>query len=888
MAWVHRFFRRPPRAGADEQLDEEIRFYLAQETQLRIDRGESPEQARAAARRDFGNVTLVKETTRRMRGSTMVEDVARDLRHSVRLLSRSPAFTVIAVLSLALGIGATTTIFALSDAVMFRSLPVRDPGRLVQVRTVDQRGANTIYSYPHYLDVAERTRVFSATACAGSWAIPEPIVLKFPDGSSRDVRARLTAVSGNYFSVLGVEPTIGRAFTAPGVDEERPSDAPPVAILSFRFWRQAFDASPSVLQSTLQHNGAEYQIVGVAPRGFTGISSNDDPDVWVPTHMMPTVVSQPASRSSASLYVFGRLKPGVSTADASTDLARVYEELRRIHGGDASQRGDVIPMAKGVQTLRERFEMPLLVLLGFVGLLLLVACVNIASLLLARASARRHEIAVRLSLGASRWRLVRQFFTESLLLAALGGAAGLLVSGWSTELVIELATTSTRRLPIHFAVDYRILLFTIAVSTLTALMFGLLPAFQGTRSASLLSSSSTARTPSRLPAGRVLIVGQMALSLFLLIAAGLFVRSLSNLRGVDTGFVRENVLVLMLDARAAFGNARDQYLSFYQRLAERVEALPGVQSASLSSASFFGNSSSRGNIAYEGHAGEAPRNEWPLKVRITPRFPETFGLTLLAGRTFTDRDDPKVPVAIVSESIATRYFPGDRAIGKHLCFSSSFALSCAIEIVGIVRDVRYSNLREASPYVVYLPVQQDLPNRADLQVRTLMDPAPIVADVQKAVRDIEPRVRIVHSVSLERLVEDSIIPDRLLALFATFFAVLALVLSTAGLYGVTSYGVHRRTRELGVRMALGASGRSVQWMVLREVLVLGVIGAAVGVAASLASARVVRGLLFGVVPTDPLIVAGATMVLILVATVAGFVPARRACRVDPMRALRCE
>jgi predicted permease len=883
MAWWQRFVRRPPRVEADRQLDDEIQFYLEQETQLRIDRGESPDRARAAVRRDFGNVTLVKEATRRMWGPTILEDAARDLRHSVRLLSRSPAFTAIAVLSLALGIGGTTAIFSLSDAVMFRPLPVREPHRLVQVRAVHPRGVNTIHSYPLYLAIDERNRVFSATACAGSFALPEPIVLTSPNGSTRDARARLTAVSGNYFSVLGVEPMIGRAFTA----NEGRAAAPPVAILSFRFWRQAFDANPTVLQTTLQHNGAVYQIVGVAPPRFTGISSNDDPDVWVPMHMMPTVVSEPVGRNSSSLYVFGRLKPGISSAEASSDLARVYEELQRIHGSYADQRGDVIPMEKGVQTLRQRFERPLLVLLGIAALLLLVACVNIAALLLARASSRKHEIAIRLAVGASRLRLVRQFFTESLLLALLGGAAGLLVSAWAADSLVGLATTSTRRLPIYFAVDRRILVFTAAVSALTAVLFGLLPAYQGTRRTSLISLAAT-RAPSRLPAGRLLIVGQMALSLFLLIAAGLLVRSLANLRAVDTGFVRDHVLVLMLDARAAFGKAREQYVNLHQQLPQRIEGVPGVQSASLSSASFFGGSSSRGNIAYEGQTGEAPQNEWPFKVRITPRFPETVGLTLLAGRTFSDRDDPTVPVALVSESIARRYFAGDHAIGKHFCFSSSFAVDCAIEIVGIVRDVRYGNLREASPYVVYLSAQQDPPSRADLQVRTRTDPAAMAAQIQKAVRDFDPRLRVVHSVSLERLVEDSIIPDRLLALLATFIAVLALVLSTAGLYGVTAYDVHRRSRELGVRLALGASRRGVQWMVLREVLILGLIGATVGVAASLASVRVVRGLLFEVMPADPATIAGASVVLIVIAAMAGLVPARRACRLDPIRALRCE
>jgi predicted permease len=877
MSWFSRLFRR---AEADVDLDEEIRFYLERETQLRIDRGEAPAQAREGARRDFGNVLLVKEATRQMWGGTMIADLARDLRHAIRLLLRSPTFTVVTVLSLALGIGANAAIFSLADAVIFRDLPVSDPSRLFQVRSVGPRQTQSIYSYSLYQEVRDRNRVFSATVCAGSWAIVEPIILERPNDERREIRARLTAVSGNYFDALGVTPVTGRGFTS---NEDRVPGASPVAVVSYRFWRQHLDGDPRVVDSRLRHNGISYQILGVTPASFTGISSNDDPDVWVPMMMANAVLATDATGTpnTSSLYVFGRLQPGVSAAQASADMERISGDLKH------ASRGEVVPMSRGVQSLRPRFEKPLLILLGVVGLLLLIACANLAALLTARAAARHHEIAVRLSLGATGPRLLRQFLTESLLLGALGGAAGLAVASWGTSLLIGIVTSSTRRLPLHFTVDWRMVAFTAVVSIATAILFGLMPAWQAARTGIGPVSSGT-RVHARPRAGRILLVGQMAISLFLLIAASLFIRSLANLRQLDSGFTRENVLVLSLDPRVAYRNHLEKYFTMYRGLRAQVEALPGVRSVSLGT-TFFGGSVSRGNVTYEGHGGQVPREEEPIKVRVGPGFVETLGLSLVAGRAFSDRDDRKAPPAgVVSESIARRYFPSQNPVGKRLSFDSTFQEKNAIEIVGVVRDVRYNDLRQPSPYTIYLPLQQGPSPRVDLQVRTAVDPTAVTAQVQEAVRRFDPGVRVVHTVTLERLVDDSIAQDRLLALLAGFFGVLALVLSSVGLYGITSYGVHRRTNEIGVRMALGASMQSVCRMVLREVLVLVISGAAVGIAAALMAAGIVRGLLFGLTPTDPISIAMATATLVAIALLAGYLPARRASRLEPVRALRCE
>lgn len=818
----------------------------------------------------------------------LASDFVRDLRYSLRLLRRSPLFTAVAVLSLALGVGANAAIFSLADAVIFRKLPVREPDRLFQVRRVQDRDTSLVLSYPLYRDVRELNRVFTSTAAAGAFASAEPISVAMPGGSPREMRARLTVVTGDYFMTLGVEPHAGRLLTP---DDDRLRGGHPVAVVSYRFWRRTFSGDRgAAMQNVLTHNGVAYDIVGVAPAGFTGISSNDDPEVWLPMMMAGAVLQNRdvlEARGSSFLYVFGRLGPGLDGPAASADLARVFADVQRIHPDAERSKGDGVSMARGVQSLRERFETPLVALLGIVFLLLLIACVNLAALFLARAAARGHETAIRLSLGASRFRLFRQFLAESLLIATFGGAAGLVVAAFGASLLIALVTTSTRRLPLAFALDSRILLFTFGVATFAALVFGIVPALKSNRTP--LVQQGVTRTPSRLPGGRILTTAQLAVSLFLLIAAGLFARSLGNLRDLDVGFSRENVLILTIDPRAAYGNNPEKYTELYRQLPEQLTQLPGVHSASFADASFFGGNVSRGNVAYEGYVRVVPQSEYPFKVRITPGFPETVGLSLVTGRTFSSADDGRAArVALVSESLAVRYYDGAKAIGKRFCFSDTFHPACAIQIVGIVKDVRYNNVRQPSPFTLYLPIEQDPRVRGDLQVRTRIDPTAMSAQVQGAVRRFNPALRVVHTTTLRALVEDSIVQDRLLSTLSSAFALLAVVLTTVGLYGITSYDIHRRTHEIGVRMALGGSLIAVRWMVLREVVLLAAVGAAIGIPATLAASRLLRSLLFVVSPTDVVTIAGATALLTVTAALAGYLPARRATRLDPVAALRAD
>jgi predicted permease len=881
--------RRDP-AGLDRQLREELEFHVDRCAEDLVRDGLSPDAARQRARAALGSMPATGEDVRAALGLRLGDEIRGDLRYALRMLRRSPGFTIVAVLSLGLGIGANTAIFSLADAVIFRKLPVREPDRLLQVRGVRERSVQLVFSYPMYRDIRDRNQVFTSTAAAGSFATADPIALDTPGRGRRELYARVTLVSGNYFPTLGIDSIVGRTLTP---EDDRAPGAHPVAVVSHRFWKRALDADPGATRTRLIHNGISYAIVGVASAGFTGISSNDDPEIWFPMMMADSVLMSTGifeARRSSSMYVFGRLKDDVDETAAAADLARLFADALRIYPDRDGPKGDVLSMSRGVQALRARFEKPLFMLLGVVGVLLLIACANLAALLLARAAARRHEIAVRQSLGASRFRLLRQFLTESVLIAMLGGAAGLAVSAWAASLLIEMVTTGPRILPIAFTIDSRILLFTSGISILAAVVFGIFPALQANRTPLAHAVQSAARTPSRLAGGRLLIATQMGLSLFLLIGSGLFIRSLGNLRQLDTGFGRESVLVLMMDVAPAYGNDAGKYLAMYRELTPRIEQLPGVRSASFARETFFSGNVSRGNIAYQGQPGEAPRGEWPYKVRITPRFPETFGLSLMAGRTFSDRDDRRAPkVAIVSESIAKRNFPGENPVGRRLCFCSRFtdADPDAIEIVGVVRDVRYGSLREVSPFTVYLPVeQQPASHRSDLHVRTEADPRQMAAQVQDVVRRFNPQIRMTHTTTLERLVEDSIVQDRLLAALSTASALLALMLAVVGLYGITSYGVQRRTNEIGVRMALGASPDAVRWMVLREVLWLATAGAAIGIPAALAASGLVRSLLFDLTPVDPVTIAIATSLLILVAAIAGFFPARRATRIDPIAALR--
>ncbi len=877
------------RGQMEDDLIEELQFHLQNEIQRCIGAGMTPEEARYAALRSFGGVDQTKELCRDVRKVRLIDELWQDLRYGLRMLAKNPGFTAVAVITLALGIGANTAIFSLADAILLRPLPVHGPERLYLVSAGDSKGANTILSYPVYEDIRDRNEVFASTALAASGTQPEALEIEIPNTSRQETEANVTLVSGTYFPVLGVPAEMGR--TLKPEDDETPGNHP-VAVVSYRFWKRVLGGNPSVLDTTIRLHGSAYRVVGVTPQGFFGIVVGQVPDVWFPVIMQERVLpgkSYLNDRSTSSFYVFGRLKDGLDHAGCNARLRLLSQQLRTVDKSYVEIRLGAASMVSGVQVMRSRFEEPLYVLLLAVGLVLLIACANLASLFLSRASARRREIAIRVAIGATRFRLFRQFITESLLLAGLGGLLGLVFALWSTGALVAMASTAWSRIPLEFSLDARVFSFTAIVSLLAGILFGVFPALRLSKTGVGPVLKDSGWSEGRLRLGRVLMVAQLSLSLLLLIGAGLLVRSLMNLKGLDPGFQREEVLVLVLDPRASgYGNDRMKLLNLYRSLLERVEAVPGVRVASIGNHAYFGSGDSRRSVSYEGHA-PGSNGDRPYLLKVTHRFIPTLGLRLLAGRDFQPQDDEKSPrVAIVSDSIAKRFFSGQNAVGRRLSFSERFDPAGAVEIAGVVKETKYDDLKADAPLALYVPLYQDLTNRVDLQIRTVGDPDGLVPRIREAVQEVDRNLRIRLVASLDRLVDDSIVQDRLITHLSGFFALLALALSAVGLYGVTTYGVARRTGEIGIRMALGARGNDILWMVLREAVSLAFIGATLGVLSSLASMRLIRSLLFGLSPTDVLSIPTATIVLFSVVLLATYFPARRASQVDPIVALRYE
>lgn len=839
----------------------------------------------------------------------------RDLHYGVRMLRQSPGFTAVAVLSLALGIGANTAIFSLVDAVLLRLLPVKDPDSLVAISRTTERGSPDVFSYPmfeHLRDEAEGVSGVLASSGASRWTI------SFDDAGSEGVREQVTGalVSGNYFPVLGINAVHGRTLTT---EDNRTPGGHPVAVISHGYWQRRFGLDPSVLGKTFTLNRSSFAIIGVAPPGFFGVSVSEAPDIWAPAMMQTQVNPDAASLSDYNrgwLRLMARLEPGVGQQQARAALDIVFQQHRtaqpqRMRGprgrrAAVEQRIAVEPGSKGLADLRRQFSRPLLVLMTVVALVLLIACANVANLLLARATARRKEIAVRLALGAGRARLVRQLLTEGFLLAAAGGACGLLLAYWGSNLLIVMVSRGPALIPLDITPDARILGFTAAVSLLAGLLFGLAPALRATSAdlRSQLEGGARGMTSAgrRSKAGKVLVVVQVALSLLLLIGAGLFVRSLRNLRTLDTGFNRSNVLMARLNPSEsgavavrrtgpaggdrAERNAR--LANLYRQVLERVSLIPGVHSASMAANGLImGAAMMRCCVAVDGHTPEPDEDRGVRIDVVTPAFFRTMEMPLLLGREFSDLDRQDAPkVAVVNETFARHYFGSENPVGKR--FRWDGAAADAIEIVGVVKDAKYNGLREDTPRLVYFPQLQSMGQLSVLAVRTIGDPPNLGAQVRQALEEVDPNLRVGLITTLAARLDDTLIQERLVAKLTSFFGVLALFLACVGLYGIMSYSVAGRTNEIGTRMALGAQRGDIVWMVLRETLLLAAAGIVLAVPTALATTHLVSSLLFGLAPTDPATITMATLLMLAVAAFSGYLPARRASQVEPMAALRYE
>jgi predicted permease len=812
-----------------------------------------------------------------------MEKLLKDIRYGFRMLIKSPALTIVAVVSLALGIGANTAIFTLVDRLLLRTLPVEQPEQLVTF--ANYGGKNTSISYPLYVDYRDRNEVLSGILAYSQAAFSM-------SNAGQTERLIGNIVTGNYFSVLGVSPARGRFFLP---DEDATPGASPVAVLSYGLWKRRFNADPAVIDKTISLNGVPFTIIGVAPAEFTGVVRGSSPEIYVPMMMqaqaMPSWGDALTARTMSWLEVIGRLKPGVTREQAQAALAITSDQIMQVTPMNVSNEIVLGDGSKGQDYLVQDVSRPLVWLMLIVAFVLLIACANVANLLLARATARRKEIAIRLAVGAGRARLIRQLLTESVLLSLTGGVLGLIVARWLTDLLISFQPPGTFTL--DGSLDKRVLLFSFALSLLTGIIFGLAPAFQASKPdlvSALKNESATAGFHARrLSLRNLLVVGQVALSLMVLVSAGLCVRSLQKLVAIDAGFEPAKVLVMSLDL-ALNGYKQPQGQQFYSDMVERVSTLPGVESVSLAVTVPLSGGGMRSSVRVPGYEPPpgTPNLNFDLNM-ITPNYFQTMGMPLVAGRDFGPQDKDGAPkVVIINETVARRFWPDTNPVGKHLDFGGGDGPSDFREIVGVVKDSKYRTLIEQPRTAMFVPLAQDYWSSIVLHVRTAGDANALLSAVRSEVQTLDASLPVYNIKTLAEQKSRSLYVARLAATLSGFFGAVALLLAAVGIYGVMAYSVNRRTREIGIRMALGAGRTDVLKLVMSEGVVLVVTGLALGLGVTMAVTRLMASLLYGVSVTDPATFIAIPLILVGVALGACFVPARRATKVDPMVALRYE
>src|SRR5437016_3261899 len=846
-----------------------------------------------------------------------------DLRFALRILVTDPCFTLIAVLTLALGIGANTAIFSVLDSVLLRSLPVSHPEQLVVLSDPDEHGSSfgseggdrSLLAYSEFEYFRDHNEVFSEIFAADS-QLPEREVT-IPDSSfktgAQKESARIRLVSGDYFATLGVTPAAGTFFTR---DVDRARGGSPIAVLSYAFWRRRFGLDPLALGKTIQIRQTSFQIVGVTPPGFFGETVGAFPDFWIPMMMQDSIYpgrdlltpSKDLTNMHIWLQVMARLKPGITPEQGKASINVIFKGLleskvgalipaeERRHSLD--QRINLQRAARGSSVLREHFGGPLKILMAMVGFVLLIACANVANLLLARGAARQREFALRLAIGAGRVRLIRQLLTESLLLAVSGAAAGLLLAQWTDTLLLRMVSGASSGPPsIHLDLqpDARVLGFTLGVTLLTTILFGLIPSLYSTRRdlTPVLKSTPTGTSSEvsyrRFPTGKILVVTQVAVSVILLVSAGLFVRSLSKLGEVKLGYSRENLILFRVDA--APGGYRGAAIPRFQlNLLARISAIPGLRGATVSKDGLFSGSESADPIAVEGYTPKAGDEMHSRMDHVGPGYFSTLGIPILMGREIEAQDAPgSIRAAVVNQTFAHRFFPNTNPIGKQVRDTYS-GNPAEMVVVGVAADAKYNDLREKALPRIYAPLANPMWENpaAFYEVRTYADPQAVAAAIREVVHETAPTLPPIEVRTMSGLVDDSLQTDRFIKQLASAFSLLALLLAAIGLYGLMSYTVSRRTRDIGIRLALGAEQANVLWQVLRETLVLVLMGIIIGVPFALGGTHLVRSMLFGLGFADPVAILFAGTLLTIVAAFAGFLPAWRASRVDPMVALRYE
>jgi predicted permease len=899
-------------AGRSEALREEMELHLAEKAaELQTD-GMTPECARAEARRRFGNVGLKHEESREIWIKRFWSELGQDVRYGCRTMIANKAFSTLAVLLLALGIGANTAIYSLMESILLRSLPVADPESLVVLNWHSRPPQNANKQWVHVVHGLQG--IFwpgdKSTLVSGIFPYRAFETLRednpafstlfgYFNGQNKTlaIRGQATSVgaeyvTGDYFRGLGVSPAAGRLISS---EDDRPG-ATPVAVISFATSQNRFGGPPNAIGQPILIDNVPFTVIGVAPPEFFGVDPEAAPDLYLPLHTNVLVDGTGAARlySDENFYwieMMGRLRPGVSMAQAQAALAPRFHQWVATTASTDGERANLPaltlnPGAAGLGSLRRRYSKPLYVLLAMVVLILAIVCANIANLLLARAAARRREMAVRLSLGAGRFRLVRQLLTESVMLASLGGALGALFAIWGVRSLTFLLSHGQENFTLHSELNWNVLGVTAALSVVCGLLFGVAPAIQSTRPDVMPALKNGRGGGPRRRAQHVLVVAQIAISFLLLVAAGLFVRTLDKLHSVQLGYARENILLFSLNARQA-GHRAPEITTFYANLRKRFESIPGVRSATLSQSSII-NAARVGQAIRGTMKIGAVTLDGARVMSAGPRFLTTMQIPILTGREIDDRDQPgSPPVAVISERLARTYFGNENPVGRRITLPDE---KRDLEIVGVSGNVRYGGLKneEENAMTVFVAVNQFPPDRVTYALRTAGDPLRYVNSVHEIVREADSRIPVTDVITQVAEIDRTISREVTFAKLCTGFAVLALLIACVGLYGTMSYNVARQIGEIGIRMALGAQRGAVVWMVLRRVLLLAGMGLAISVPAALIGSRLVKSFLFETQPNDPGTLALASVVLLSAAILAGYAPARRASRIDPLAALRHE
>jgi predicted permease len=899
----------------EREIEEEMRHHLA----LKALEAGSLE----AANRQFGNITLFKEESRTMWIGTLWEQLAQDIRYGFRTMAANKLFSAMAIFSLALGIGANTAIYSFMDAIMLRAMPVGHPEELAIMNLrakadatvmrsrhgsgyAEPGGSVTTPNYPFqaYEFLRDNNHVFSTLfAYCGAGRL----------NLMADGQAELGVgefVSGGYFSGLELVPAAGRLISP---DDDRPG-ANLVAVISYGFWQRRFAGDASAIGKQIMADGKSLTIIGVAPQDFFGVRPQSPAEIFIPIRQFGSLDTN--QRGVSNWYfephtywieMMGRLRPGVTLAQAEAELAPKFHNWV-LNSAETDAERVVLPSlwiqegGSGVDSLRRQYSKPLYVLTAMVGLILLIACANIANLLLALAQARRREMAVRLSLGAGRFRVMRQLLTESLLLSLCAAALGTFFAYLGIRGLTWLLANGRENFTLHATLDWRVLSFTLSAAVATGILFGFAPAIQATQldvapalKETRAGSSRTRKHRFGLPftLSHVLVVSQIAISLLLVAAAGLFVRTLGNLESVNLGFNRENVLLFDLNAAQA-GYKESAVKNLYAELRQRFRSIPGVRGATMATVSLVNNSTDGTGISLPGAPPAGRRAPGSSVEMVGSDFFQTMEIPILAGRPVDDRDREGLPsTAVVNEVFAKKFFPGQYPIGRHfIAFGGANTPGTDIEIVGLSKTARYDSLKREIPPVMYLSYLQPIPRwpitAMVFQVRTSGDPLAIAGAIRKIVHDASPQVPVADITTQARQIDGTIVQERTFAELCTCFGALALVMACVGLYGTMAYAVSRRTSEIGIRMALGADRRNIVWMVLRQVLVLSAFGVLIGLVTVWETTAFLKSFLFGLQPNDPLSIGGAVGILVLCGILAGYAPAWRASRIDPMVALRHE